>query len=95
VTFAFGGDVGVFAHGENALEAELLVNEYGFMPMEVLRQATAGNANIFHLADRGVVRQGLLADLVAVSGDPTRDISALRKVRLVLKGGTIVRQPNE
>ncbi|MFL6529484.1 MAG: amidohydrolase family protein [Chthoniobacterales bacterium] len=95
VTFAFGGDVGVFAHGENALEAELLVNEYGFTPIEVLRQATSGNANIFHLADRGLVRQGLLADLVAVSGDPSHDISALRKVRLVLKGGVVFRQPND
>ncbi len=93
VTFAMGGDVGVFTHGENALEMELLVHEYGFAPVEVLRQATGGNAAVFHLADRGAIRAGLLADLVAVVGDPTRDISAVRQVRLVMKGGRVVRQP--
>jgi imidazolonepropionase-like amidohydrolase len=95
VTFAFGGDVGVFAHGENALEMDLLVNEYGFTPIEVLRQATSGNASIFHLGDRGSVKPGLLADLVAVAGDPTRDIAAVRRVGFVMKGGAIVRAPNE
>ncbi len=93
VTFAMGGDVGVFAHGENAVEMELLVNEYGFTPIEVLRQATSGNSAVFHLADRGGIRAGLLADLLAVEGDPTQDISAVRQVRLVMKGGSIVRQP--
>lgn len=93
VTFAMGGDVGVFPHGENALEMELLVSEYGFAPLEVLRQATSGNAAIFHLADRGAIRPGLLADLVAVTGDPTREIAALRQVRFVMKGGTIFRAP--
>jgi imidazolonepropionase-like amidohydrolase len=92
VTFAFGGDVGVFAHGDNAREMELLVSDYGFTPVEVLRQATSGNAAIFHLQDRGSIRPGLLADLVAVAGDPTRDISAARQVRVVIKGGAIVRQ---
>ena len=53
VTFIMGGDVGVFAHGDNAREMELLVHEYGFSPLEVLRQATSGNAEVFHLADRG------------------------------------------
>ncbi len=95
VTFAMGGDVGVFAHGENAIEMELLVNEYGFTPLEVLREATSGNARIFHLADRGLVRPGLLADLIAVSGDPTREIAAVRQVRLVMKGGTLVSLPNK
>ncbi len=92
VTFALGGDVGVFAHGENAREMELLVNEYGFTPMEILRQATSGNAAIFHLVDRGTIRAGQLADLVALEGDPTKDVGALRQVRLVMKGGLIVRQ---
>jgi imidazolonepropionase-like amidohydrolase len=92
VTFAMGGDSGVFAHGENALEMELLVNEYGFSAIDVLRQATSGNAAVFHLSDRGAIRPGLLADLIAVEGDPTRDVSALRQVRLVMKGGTIMRE---
>jgi imidazolonepropionase-like amidohydrolase len=88
-----GGDVGVFPHGDNVREMELLVREYGFTPLEVLRQATSGNAGIFHLNDRGNIRAGLLADFVAVEGDPTRDVAALRQVRFVMKGGTIVRQP--
>lgn len=95
VTFVMGGDVGVFAHGDNALEMELLVREYGFTPLEVLRQATSGNAAIFHLSDRGSVRPGLLADLVAVTGDPTRDITAVRRIKLVMKGGRLFRAPNE
>ena len=93
VTFALGGDSGVFAHGENALEMELLVRENGVTAIEVLRQATSGNAAIFHLNDRGFIRPGLLADLVSVSGDPTRDIAALRQVRLVMKGGATVGDP--
>ena len=93
VTFALGGDVGVFAHGDNAREMELLVHEYGFTPLEVLRQATSGNARIFHLADRGAIRAGLFADLVALEGDPTRDVGGLRQVQIVMKGGVVYRQP--
>lgn len=93
VTFAMGGDSGVFAHGENALEMELLVREYGFAAIDVLRQATSGNAAIFHLSDRGSIKPGLVADLVSVAGDPAQDVAALRQVRLVMKGGVIFRQP--
>ena len=92
VTFAMGGDVGVFAHGENAREMELLVHEYGFTPLEVLRQATSGNAAIFRLTDRGNIRAGSLADLVAVAGDPTKDVSVVRQVRFVMKGGVVYLQ---
>ena len=93
VTLALGGDVGVFAHGDNAREMELLVRDYGLTPLQVLRQATSGNAQIFHLADRGRISPGLLADLVAVAGDPTQDVAALRQVQLVMKGGVLYKQP--
>ncbi|MDJ0364192.1 amidohydrolase family protein [Hymenobacter sp. H14-R3] len=93
VMLAMGGDVGVFPHGDNALEMELLVQDYGLTPLEVLRQATSGNARIFHLADRGRIAPGLLADLVAVAGNPTQQVQALRQVRLVLKGGVLYKQP--
>lgn len=91
VALCFGGDVGVYSHGDNVLEAELMV-AYGMAPPAVLHAATAGNADIFGLADRGRVRPGLLADLVAVEGDPSRDIGALRRVVLVMKGGEVVRE---
>ena len=93
VRMCFGGDVGVYAHGDNVRDLELLV-DYGMPLLEALRTATSGNAAIFHLDDRvGAVRPGLLADLVAVAGDPTRDVGALRRVKLVMLGGRIVRRP--
>jgi imidazolonepropionase-like amidohydrolase len=90
VTLCMGGDVGVYAHGDNAREMELMA-AWGMRPADVLIAATSGNARIFGLADRGAIRPGLLADLVAVEGDPTTDIHAVRAVRLVVKGGTVVR----
>jgi len=91
VTICFGGDVGVFPHGDNVRELEDMV-EYGMAPLAALRSATSGNAKIFRLDDRlGRIAPGYLADLVAVDGDPTRDVGALRKVRAVFKDGVRVR----
>ncbi|WP_341633686.1 metal-dependent hydrolase family protein [Sphingomonas agri] len=92
VPICMGGDVGVFSHGKNWLEMEAM-QRAGMPASQVLIAATSGNAQIFHLADRGAVRPGLLADLVAVDGDPTRDVSAVEHVRFVMKGGTVVRAP--
>jgi len=92
VPMCMGGDVGVYAHGDNAREMELMAG-YGMRPADVLIAATSGNARLFRLSDRlGAVKPGLLADLVAVEGDPTADLSAVRAVRLVMKNGEIVRQ---
>ncbi|HEX7929695.1 MAG TPA: amidohydrolase family protein, partial [Sphingomicrobium sp.] len=92
VPICMGGDVGVYSHGENWLEMDAM-RRAGMRTSDVLVAATSGNAAIFHLADRGAVRPGLLADLVAIEGDPTRDISAVRNVKLVIKGGKVVRAP--
>jgi imidazolonepropionase-like amidohydrolase len=92
VPICMGGDVGVFSHGKNWLEMEAM-QRAGMSPAEVLISATSRNAKIFHLADRGSVKPGLLADLVAVHGDPTKDVSAVEHVTFVMKGGEIVRAP--
>jgi imidazolonepropionase-like amidohydrolase len=92
VTMCFGGDVGVYAHGDNVRELELMV-DYGMRPQHALMSATSVNARLFHLDNRvGTVKAGLLADLIAVDGDPTTDIAALRRIKMVMKGGRIYRR---
>lgn len=89
VTICMGGDVGVFAHGDNAREMELMV-EYGMKPVDVLRSATSVNADVFGYADKiGRIKKGLLADIIAVEGNPAEAIHVVRKVKMVMKDGTI------
>ncbi|MFL6731657.1 MAG: amidohydrolase family protein [Sphingomicrobium sp.] len=92
VPICMGGDVGVFAHGENWREMDAM-QRAGMSAAQVMISATSRNARILHLADRGEVKPGLLADLVAVEGDPTQDVNAVRNVRFVMKGGRVVRSP--
>jgi imidazolonepropionase-like amidohydrolase len=93
VTIGLGSDVGVFAHGANFRELEWLVRG-GMTPSQALLAATAVNARIIRLEEElGRIRPGFLADLVAVFGDPTQNIQAVRDVRFVMKGGVIYKRP--
>jgi imidazolonepropionase-like amidohydrolase len=87
VTICMGGDVGVYTHGDNAREMELM-KEYGMTEIAVLRSVTSVNASIFGIKNKvGSIKSGLLADLIIVEGDPSKDISLVRKVTAVMKGG--------
>jgi imidazolonepropionase-like amidohydrolase len=89
VTICMGGDVGVYTHGDNAREMELMV-EYGMKPLDVLRSATSINADVFGYADKiGRIRKGLFADMIAVEDDPSIDIKNIRKIKLVMKDGNV------
>jgi imidazolonepropionase-like amidohydrolase len=89
VTICFGGDVGVYPHGDNAREMELMV-AYGMKPIDVLKSATSVNADVFGYGDTiGRIKKGLAADLIAVAGDPGQQISDIRKTVLVIKNGEV------
>ena len=87
-----GGDVGVFSHGDNAREMELMV-EYGMKPVDVLKSATSINADVFGYGNKiGRIKKDLFADIIAVDGDPSIDIKNIRKIKLVMKDGAIYKK---
>ncbi len=90
VTILSGSDVGVFTHGDNARELEIMV-DYGMRPLDALKSATSIAGRVLHL-DIGTVKPGMYADLIAVEGDPVKDIHAIRRVKLVMKSGVIEKQ---
>lgn len=93
VTIINGSDIGVFPHGTGVRELELMVN-HGMTPAQAVVSATSMAAKVLHRDDAiGTIKVGLLADLIAVEGDPTREIKSLRKVKLVMKGGVLFKQP--
>ncbi len=93
VVIVFGGDVGVFTHGQNYREMELLV-DYGMKPMAVLTSATSQNARMFHLNKLGNLKKGYWADIIAVKGDPLQDISRMKDVVFVMKDGIVYKEAN-
>jgi imidazolonepropionase-like amidohydrolase len=93
VAICFGGDVGVYPHGDNVRELEMMV-EYGMPTMDALKSATSVNATLFHIEKRvGRIQAGLLADIIAVEGNPAENISDLRRVTLVMKDGVLYKEP--
>jgi imidazolonepropionase-like amidohydrolase len=93
VTICMGGDVGVFAHGDNAREMEMMA-DYGMKAIDVLKSATSINADVFGYADKiGRIKKGLQADIIAVEGDPSADIKNIRKIKIVMKAGVIYSTP--
>ena len=90
VRICMGGDVGVFPHGDNAREMEMMV-QYGMKSIDVLRSSTSINAESFKIKDLGMIKTGFLADILIVEGNPVEQISDIRKVKVVVKDGVVVR----
>lgn len=92
VKIGFGTDAGVYPHGENAREFAVYVKA-GMTTLDAIRSATISAAAVLGVSDRGVIEAGKLADLVAVPGDPLRDITATERVSWVMVGGKVVPRP--
>jgi len=93
VRIALGTDAGTFPHGLNARELAVLV-ERGMAPLAAIRSATVDGAELLGVDDRGALEPGLLADVIAVPGDPLKSVTALERVDFVMRGGEIVRWPD-
>jgi imidazolonepropionase-like amidohydrolase len=92
VRISFGTDAAVFPHGQNAKEFKLMV-DLGMSPIDALKSATANDAELLGIAQKvGTLEKGKLADVIAVPGDPTADITATERVSFVMKEGRIIRQ---
>ncbi len=92
VKMAYGTDAGVYEHGLNAQQLAVRVG-LGMAPADAIRSATTGAADLLGVEDRGRIAAGLLADLIAVAGDPLADVKAFEDVRFVMKGGEIHLRP--
>lgn len=92
VKMAYGTDAGVYEHGLNAQQLAVRVG-LGMRPADAIRSATVHAAELLGVEDRGRVQTGLLADLIAVAGDPLEDVSRFEDVRFVMKSGQIYKQP--
>src|SRR5207247_9940588 len=91
VKIACGTDAGVFPHGDQVKEFRIYVEE-GMTPMQAIQAATRTASELMGWEDKvGAVERGRYADLVAVAGDPLRDITELERVQWVMKGGTVVK----
>lgn len=90
VKIGFGTDAGVFPHGENAAEFAVYV-KFGMSPLDALRSATIAAAEVLGVSDRGSIAPGKLADLIAVPGDPLRDITVTQRVSWVMQGGKVLK----
>ena len=89
---AFGSDSGVYPHGDNAKQFAYMV-KYGMTPMQAIQAATVNAADLLGWkADVGAIAAGKYADIIAVKGDPTTDVSVLTKVSFVMKGGSVIRR---
>jgi imidazolonepropionase-like amidohydrolase len=92
IKISFGTDAAVFPHGQNAKEFKLMV-DLGMTPIDALRSATANDAELLGIAQKtGSLKKGKLADIIAMPGDPTSDITATEHVLFVMKEGKIIRQ---
>jgi imidazolonepropionase-like amidohydrolase len=92
VKIAFGTDAGIYPHGDNARQFATMV-QWGMTPAAAIRAATSSAAELLGRPDVGVLAPGKYADLIAVSGEPLKDVKTLEHVELVMKGGVVVKGP--